>query len=103
MNNLKREIIENTLSLYKYLEIYGVDRHNTREDISLLILIQDILENNCYYNLLDNISFSNIVKVIEHTLHSNPKLKYCRIDITDYKNLGGVQNINTFQIIKLDG
>lgn len=100
MNNLKKEIVVNSLSLYEYLSTYGVDRFNTKEDIILLSFMDDILKQNCYYDFIDECNIMDIEKFINHILHSNPQLRYCRIKLDDYKNLGGKQNIDTYKLIK---
>ncbi len=100
MKNVKKTILVNSVQLYKKLSIYGIDRYDTKRDILLLSIIDDILSNNCYFNFLDLKTLMCIEKILEKTLRKNPSLKNCRIDINDYKNLGGKQNITTYQIIK---
>jgi len=100
MNFAKREILDNTMNVYKYLEIYGVDKFNSKEDIILISLIDDILTVNCYYNLLTECMLKKIHRILTDILNNNPQLKYCRINLDDYKNLGGLQNIKTYQKVK---
>lgn len=101
MNAIKNEQITNSLRLYNYLSIYGIDKFNTKQDIILISFMEDILKQNCYYDLLDECSFLAVEKFINYILHSNPQLAYCRIKLDDYKNLGNKQNIDTFK--RLEG
>ena len=100
MNGLRKELLINSINLYEYLSVYGVDRHSTKSDLVILSLIEEILSQNCYYDILTECDFTNINKVLTTIKNDNPMFKYCRLDITDYKNLGGKQNIKTHQIIK---
>ncbi len=100
MNELRKELLVNSINLYDFLGVYGVDRFNTKEDISIISLIEEILAQNCYYNLLSECDFKVIDKVLNTIKHRNPMFKYCRLDISDYKNLGNKQNIRTYQIIE---
>lgn len=101
MNNIDRTILTNSLMIYEYLSIYGIDRHNTKEDIILISMIKDLLYNNCYFDLVDECTMWKIKKILSNILNRNPQLRHCRINLDDYKNLGGKQNITTYQIIKI--
>ena len=37
MNYLNKQILYNTMTLYDYLSIYGIDKDNTKEDVDFLI------------------------------------------------------------------
>lgn len=97
MNYTKRNILDNSLNIFSYLEVYGVDKFNSKRDIILLSFIDDILTTNCYYELIDECILKKIYKIYTDIINSNPQLKYCRINLEDYKNLGGPQNIKTYQ------
>jgi len=97
---MRKELLNSSLKLYEYLSVYGVDRHNTKEDIILLWLIRDILEQDCYFSLLDECSHKNLMILFRKIQHTNPQLKYCRFNLDDYKNLGNKQNIDTYRIIR---
>lgn len=99
MTKLKKELLVNSMDVYKYMAIYGIDRYNVKEDLCILYLIEKILEQNCYYGILTECDFTVINNVISKIKNMNPRLKYCRLNISDYKNLGGKQNIKTHQIM----
>jgi hypothetical protein len=99
MNNINKEILYNGKFIYDYLSVYGVDRYNTKKDLILLSHMRNILELNCYYNVLNECSINNIYSFISKILNNNPQLKYCRINVNDYKNLGSKQNIDTYKRI----
>ena len=74
MKNINKEILQNSLSLREYLHVYGIDRFNVKEDLSLLSLISYILENHmdlseCEINILYN--------SYKYILNSNSKLEVC--------------------------
>lgn len=74
MKNINKEILQNSLSLKEYLHIYGIDRFNVKEDLSLLSLISYILKNHmdlseCEINILYN--------SYKYILNSNSKLEVC--------------------------
>ena len=96
-NDINNVILQNGMYLYKYLAHYGVDHYNTKRDLILLIWIKDILEQNCYYDILNECMYTKLVGIVNNILNNNPRLKYCRIDLWDYKNLGEKQNIDTYK------
>lgn len=103
MNNLKKEIYNNALFLYfTYLPHYGNDKHKTKKSILLLAMIEDLLKNNCHYGFVDSRSLGYINKFVQDILDHNPLLKYCRIDLDQYNNLGDSQYIEKYQVIKED-
>ena len=78
MSYLDKQIMYNTMTLYDYLSIYGVDKNNTKEDLILLSLIKEIfnLENN-YYLLTDK-SFNMLISKEKYIMNNNPDLRYFR-------------------------
>jgi len=101
MIELKKEILNNGLYLYyNYLSHYGIDKYGTKKDLLLLSCINEILENNCHYDLIDVKSLDNIHRLYRHILHRNPQLKYCRKNLDNYNNLGDAQFIEKYQRIK---
>ena len=74
MKNINKEILQNSLSLKEYLHVYGIDRFNVKEDLSLLSLISYILENHmdlseCEINILYN--------SYKYILNNNSRLEVC--------------------------
>jgi hypothetical protein len=100
MNQLNRNIWDNSLNIFNYLSIYGFDNYNTKEDLIIISLIKDLLDVNCYYEFIGECQYKNLMNVYNQIFNNNPQLKYCRINLNDYKNLGGPQNILTYQIVK---
>ena len=97
---IKKEIYNNGLWLYfEYLSHYGVDRHNTKKSLLVLSAIDEIMENNCYYGLVDERTLGNINKFYSYIIHKNPQLKYCRKNIINYNNLGDSQFLEKFRVI----
>jgi|GEM_PF-5404474 len=104
MNDIRKEIYNNSLYYYfKFIPHYGIDKHNTKKSLLLLSMIQDLLEQNCYYGMIDDVTFGYILKFHQYILNKNPQLKYCRGDIScNYNNLGGDQFIEKYQTIDCD-
>lgn len=98
--NIKKEILANAIRLSEYLSVYGIDKYNTKGDILILSLIDEMLEQNCYFDFIDECTFRNIKRYLAKLLHSNPQLMYCRMNLGDYINLDGKQNIDTYKLIK---
>lgn len=102
MNDVNNVILQNGLFIYDYMAVYGVDKYQTKRDLILLIFLQDILIQNCHYDLLNECTYNAILNLIETILNRNPQLKYCRVELWDYKNLGGPQNVDTYKNLPED-
>lgn len=74
MKNINKEILQNSLSLKEYLHIYGIDRFNVKEDLSLLSLISYILENHMD---LSESEINILYDSYKYVLNSNSKLEVC--------------------------
>lgn len=74
MKNINKEILQNSLSLREYLHVYGIDRFNVKEDLSLLSLISYILENHMD---LSECEINILYDSYKHVLNSNSKLEVC--------------------------
>lgn len=74
MKNINKEILQNSLSLKEYLHIYGIDRFNVKEDLSLLSLISYILENHMD---LSECEINILYDSYKYVLNSNSKLEVC--------------------------
>ena len=97
--NLKNEIFETGLFLYdKFLSHYGVDRHNTKKDLLILSCIDEMLEDNCYYDFISERELGCINRFYSYIRNKNPQLKYCRKEI-NYNNLGDAQWFEKYRLI----
>lgn len=74
MKNINKEILQNSLSLKEYLHVYGIDRFNVKEDLSLLSLISYILENHMD---LSECEINILYDSYKYVLNSNSKLEVC--------------------------
>lgn len=74
MKNINKEILQNSLSLREYLHVYGIDRFNVKEDLSLLSLISYILENHMD---LSEYEINILYDSYKYVLNSNSKLEVC--------------------------
>lgn len=92
-------LLQNGLYIYSYLAKYGYDKYATKRDLMLLFFLNDILEENCHYDVLNECAHRKVLKLITNILNRNPQLKYCKKEFFDYKNLGGPQNIDTYKLL----
>ena len=74
MKNINKEILQNSLSLKEYLHIYGLDRFNVKEDLSLLSLISYILENHMD---LSECEINILYDSYKYVLNNNSRLEVC--------------------------
>ena len=74
MKNINKEILQNSLSLKEYLHIYGIDRFNVKEDLSLLSLISYILENHMD---LSECEINILYDSYKYVLNNNSRLEVC--------------------------
>lgn len=74
MKNINKEILQNSLSLKEYLHMYGIDRFNVKEDLSLLSLISYILEN--HMNLSES-EINILYNSYKYVLNNNSRLEVC--------------------------
>lgn len=74
MKNINKEILQNSLSLKEYLHVYGIDRFNVKEDLSLLSLISYILENHMD---LSECEINILYDSYKYVLNSNSRLEVC--------------------------
>lgn len=74
MKNINKEILQNSLSLKEYLHMYGIDRFNVKEDLSLLSLISYILENHMD---LSESEINILYNSYKYVLNNNSRLEAC--------------------------
>lgn len=74
MKNINKEILQNSLSLKEYLHMYGIDRFNVKEDLSLLSLISYILEN---HRDLSESEINILYNSYKYVLNNNSRLEAC--------------------------
>lgn len=74
MKNINKEILQNSLSLREYLHVYGIDRFNVKEDLSLLSLISYILENHMD---LSECEINILYDSYKYVLNNNSRLEVC--------------------------
>ena len=100
MKTFKQGLLSNSLRIYDYISIYGLDRYNSKKDIMLLLLIEDMLSEDCYFEMLDHYTLNILYSARDFILNRNPQLQYCRRSLNNYYNLDGRQNIDTYKQIK---
>lgn len=71
----KKQILNTYLFLMKYLEEYGVDKYNVKNDLIVLSLLTDIMETDMIMSKCDMIKLYGTAKCI---INGNPFIRYCR-------------------------
>ena len=87
MHNIDKEIFEDSLFLYKYLEKFGVDKHETKRDILIVSMLYDIIKHKELIDDCLKCCLSKVYSTLRHVVDSNPQMKYCRQCLTDYNNI----------------
>ena len=93
-------ILDAGLRLYDRLERFATSELPTKKDLLLLSFISEILTNNCHYEILSTKQKTVLIESFNRIVRSNKNIPFFRIDHNLYKNLGGKQNITSFQTIK---
>lgn len=93
-------ILDAGLRLYDRLERFATSELPTKKDLLLLSFISEILTNNCHYEILSTKQKTVLIESFNRIIRSNKNIPFFRIDHNLYKNLGGKQNITSFQTIK---
>ena len=92
-------ILDAGLRLYDRLERLATSELPTKKDLLLLSFISEILTNNCHYEILSTKQKTVLIESFNRIVRSNKNIPFFRIDHNLYKNLGGKQNITSFQPI----
>lgn len=92
-------ILDAGLRLYDRLERFATSELPTKKDLLLLSFISEILTNNCHYEILSTKQKTVLIESFNRIVRSNKSIPFFRIDHNIYKNLGGKQNITSFQTI----
>ena len=59
----RKDLISYLKRIYKYLEIYGIDKYNLRENLLLSFMINELIDENQNDELIASKTFANIAKV----------------------------------------
>ena len=78
----QKDLISYLNRVYKYLEIYGIDKHNLRENLLLSFMISELINENQNTGLLNEGDISNIYRLIYDVLNNDTLIKSKKLEIS---------------------
>ena len=89
----QRDLISYLNRVYKYLEIYGIDKYNLRENLLLSFIINELIDENQNTGLLSEEDISNLYHLIYDVSNNDTLIKLKKTEIS-YIGLPG----NVYQL-----
>ena len=68
--------------VYKYLEIYGIDKYNLRENLLLSFMINELIDENQKTGLLNEKEISNLHRLIYDVSNNDTLIKSKKSEIS---------------------
>ena len=90
----QKDLISYLKRIYKYLEIYGIDKYNLRENLLLSFMINELIDENQNTGLLSEEDISNLYHLIYDVSNNDTLIKLKKTEIS-YIGLPG----NVYQLI----
>lgn len=90
----QKDLISYLKRAYKYLEIYGIDKYNLRENLLLSFMINELIDENKNTGLLSEEDISNLYHLIYDVSNNDTLIKLKKTEIS-YIGLPG----NVYQLI----
>lgn len=90
----QKDLISYLKRVYKYLEIYGIDKYNLRENLLLSFMINELIDENQNTGLLSEEDISNLYHLIYDVSNNDTLIKLKKTEIS-YIGLPG----NVYQLI----
>ena len=78
----QKDLISYLNRVYKYLEIYGIDKYNLRENLLLSFMISELINENQNTGLLNEGDISNIYRLIYDVLNNDTLIKSKKLEIS---------------------
>ena len=78
----RKDLISYLNKIYKYLEIYGMDKYNLRENLLLSFMISELIDENQNTGLLNEKDISNLYQLIYDVLNNDTLIKYKKSEIS---------------------
>ena len=78
----RKDLISYLNRIYKYLEIYGIDKYNLRENLLLSFMISELIDENQNTGLLNEKDISNLYQLIYDVLNNDTLIKYKKSEIS---------------------
>ena len=78
----QRDLISYLNRVYKYLEIYGVDKYNLRENLLLSFMISELINENQNTELLNEKEISSLYQLIYDVSNNDTLIKSKKSEIS---------------------
>ena len=78
----QKDLISYLNRVYKYLEIYGIDKYNLRENLLLSFMISELINENQNTGLLNEGDISNLYSLIYDVSNNDTLIKSKKSEIS---------------------
>ena len=78
----QKDLISYLNRVYKYLEIYGIDKYNLRENLLLSFMINELIDENQNTGLLSEEDISNLYHLIYDVSNNDTLIKLKKSEIS---------------------
>lgn len=78
----RKDLISYLNRIYKYLEIYGIDKYDLRENLLLSFMINELIDENQNTGLLNEKEISSLYQLIYDVLNNDTLIKSEKSEIS---------------------
>ena len=78
----RKDLISYLKRIYKYLEIYGIDKYSLRENLLLSFMISELIDENQNTGLLNEKDISSLYQLIYDVLNNDTLIKSKKLEIS---------------------
>ena len=78
----QKDLISYLNRVYKYLEIYGIDKYNLRENLLLSFIISELINENKNTGLLSEEDISNLYRLIYDVSNNDTLIKSKKSEVS---------------------
>ena len=78
----QKDLISYLNRVYKYLEIYGIDKYNLRENLLLSFMINELIDENQKIGLLNEKEISSLHQLIYDVSNNDTLIKSKKSEIS---------------------
>ena len=89
----RKDLISYLNRIYKYLEIYGIDKYNLRENLLLSFMINEIIDENQNTGLLNEKEILSLYQLIHDVLNNDTLIKSNKPEISHIGLPGNVYQL----------
>ena len=78
----QKDLISYLNRVYKYLEIYGIDKYNLRENLLLSFMINELIDENQNTGLLNEKEISSLYQLMYDVSNNDTLIKLKKTEIS---------------------